>query len=431
MRRFQTMRISIGTIALFLLATAARSNSALDPRRTRDAYLYSEFPEKSIRQEIIPFLLDQLRSPDANRQYEALKDLAYLGSAAAPAVKTLRSLKKSDVLDTRHVDEAIARIEGVAMPAVNGRHIPLIPEVSTRTLRSEEDIAFTQNVHISFVPRKEPTHVGDDAELDFRINVEGPGKYISGYTHRILLAERIERDGSKTQINVPVYTLYRGGLFAIGGQNLPGVTDASHDGFETEQLNSRFILDRPGSYHFLLDAVLTPITSTVPIWSQINANPPVKTATITAEIELLPRDEGASRRRYLQLNAELMGAKDDDMGVDEFELYSLIDYDFIPGIMHLIGVAGGSSSAGTAVRSMAYLCDKKRVHAAVLQDIEKNNRPSGEYEAKDLIQILAMTETIPCRPKESADDVDYVRWDVSRMQWEDRLLKRLKNRSTH
>lgn len=403
----------------------------------------------SIKKEIVPFLVDQLRSTDPVRADDAIVDLSYLGPLAVDALPALQfQSRHAGSRESRRIDQAISLIRG-GRPSVSEaelRDIIALPIMyREETHESPPEPPLVEDVSLKFIPPKRPLHVGQGVILNFEITTTASKKYgVDGRSYRRISIVRLDPDGVEHPVDIPVPSLSRGPFETNGGRSAgTGEIEVERPWREYDELSYGLILDQPGKYRLTADAIVALFVSSVPVHSKglfsgqdvfglEASSASARTNKIVAEFDILPRDQSASDRRLKELTADAMLLKDDEifnklgsMKFDEDELVQLIDYRAIPALLHIGEVAGNGTTGNKAYYGLGYFCDKIRLHRELLRDVKKNKRPHDEEEAGALAQILATTETIGCLPKKSESDVDFVRWDIARMRWDDWMMTRL------
>jgi hypothetical protein len=422
-------------LAFILLLSATTSSGGLE--------------RASIKKAVVPFLVGQLKSTDSYRADQAIVDLSYLGPLAVDALPALRSSRWSDdQYERRRVALAIRLIMGERpeISTAGPKDLVDLPVMYNRAPREPlPEPPLASDVSIRFVSPQRQWHVGEGVLLKFDIATTSAHKYgITGSRrYRLRSIVRLDPDGKIHPVDIPVSTLSRGGFY--GGASAAGlsVLEVDHPWREDDFLAYEYVLDRPGKYRLTADAVVGVLASSVPVHTkglfrgedrleyQVSTAA-VRSSIITAEFEILPRDQVSSDRRLNEMTAAAMLLKDDEISdktgkpkFDEDELIHLIDYRTIPALIHIIEVAGNGTTGGTAFHGLGYFRDKTRLRREILLDVKKNQRPHNEDEAGALAQALASAETITCGPEKSESDVDFVRWDVARMRWEDWMMGRL------
>ena len=405
-----------------------------------------EIEPASIKNEVVPFLVGELASTKPGRIDAALVDLAYLRTQARMALAVLSALgPPRDLYEKAGIAKAIRLINGDSpYPTGNASDSLVLPMVKLAKPAKPSEYPIVSDIVLHTGSPHGTFRVGEPINLEFDIETSTNKKYIRGSSAlRILSATRIDAKGISHPIDVPVTTLYRGGYYESVASAGPSEFDVSHPTQEREDLNYGYILDHPGKYRLVVESVfmvrvrhaapdsdrsqpkkIDPMVELMREYSKSSQF--VRSKSIVVEFELLPRDPEASDRRLWELTADAMRVKSwNDLNSGQDSLAHLLDYRSIPALLHTIEVGGNGTMGAGAVKGLSYLCGKKKLREEILRDIDKNDRPHSEEEARTLAGVLAAAETIPCRPEMSRSDEDYVRWDVSRMRWEDRMMVRL------
>jgi len=382
--------------------------------------------------EIVSFLISQLKPSTPDRQIQALMDLAYLGKASLPAIPQIERIRGSDdSIPNEWIDAAIETIKnGKVRDNLGSKQLFGFPLIGSTNFPSPTP-PIADDISVKVTTHPATARVGQSLHVTIGVETTTANKYILP-VHRVISAQRRDASGLWRDVNVPVTDLYRGARSIDGIGPALGSLEPSHPSEEWEYLSNRYILDRPGQYRFTIEgsAVIGRLTD-IRTPGRLNGAKKVRTRPITLELALLPRNVADSGRHIAQANLFLAhyenwkaDTKAEFAAIEAADgLDDLLDYDAIPPVLRVIARSG--TAGGIAFRTLAGLCDKNRVRTAILNDIEANHSPHNEEEALALAMALAQAETIPCRPQEERTDEDYVRWDYSRMRWEDQLLARL------
>jgi hypothetical protein len=180
------------------------------------------------------------------------------------------------------------------------------------------------------------------------------------------------------------------------------------------RLNREYILDQPGTYRFEIEGV-----------AGIGKASPSRVRSKSAwfQFTLVQRDESTAESELLRRRNRFISMNGYTWYDDEMSFIELLDYGTLPTLLKLIDEQGsGYNSTGAyATWGLSLYCDKTRLHDAVTTFLGGEKKPRGAVAAENWAGVLAAAETIPCGPAQSTSDLDYVRWDVSWMQWKDRL----------